>query len=152
MTRRDECPHCGWTPEEQDKLSNDREELLRALRAVQSIPCSIPFQYERSEFEAPERAAKREAFQVGFNAAMQQVYALARAAIDQAQGEPTCESCGAAPATEDNYGEFYCANCTEQREQNRAESAMEVAQGECFRGGEAEAFYREEQERARRLK
>ncbi len=34
-TQRDECPHCGWTPAEQDKLSNDRKNLLDALAEIE---------------------------------------------------------------------------------------------------------------------
>jgi len=38
----DRCPHCGWTPPEQDKLSNDREELLAVLRQIRDAPRTRP--------------------------------------------------------------------------------------------------------------
>lgn len=32
--QHEKCPHCGWTPAEQDKLSQDRADLLAALRLL----------------------------------------------------------------------------------------------------------------------
>jgi hypothetical protein len=34
VSRPLECPHCGWTPAEQDKLAQDRADLLDALSAL----------------------------------------------------------------------------------------------------------------------
>ncbi len=58
-----------------------------------------------------------------------------------------CERCEKRPAVK---GEEYCQDCLD----NMAEAAWDrqMDDGETFRGGEAEDFYREQQEKARRLK
>lgn len=61
---------------------------------------------------------------------------------------PLCD-CGKPVAERDEFQER-CEQCLENHEQNQAEAAYEDSLGECFRGGEAAAFYAEEQDRIRR--
>lgn len=64
-------------------------------------------------------------------------------AVDIARPLRMCDDDCGRPAAHDSD---YCPDCRD----NRAEAAYERSQGDCFRGGEAEAFRAEEQARIQR--
>lgn len=58
-----------------------------------------------------------------------------------------CERCEKQPVSPSCEEGLYCDDCL----QNMAEAAYERSQeGECFRGGEADAYFAEEQARVKR--
>lgn len=60
-----------------------------------------------------------------------------------------CDDCGAAPRIADEYGnDRWCIKCYDRRAERAHDERME--DGEAFRGGEAEAYYREQQARIKR--
>jgi hypothetical protein len=69
----DECPHCGWTPAEQNKLSQDRADLLAALRDL-------------VDFDEPDSVLDQQT-DVRLRVARQEAWDRARAAIAKAEGQ-----------------------------------------------------------------
>ena len=62
-----------------------------------------------------------------------------------------CDRCHERPVAESGSDAWFY-DCCEVCWQNMEEAAYENEQGECFRGGEAEAFYKEQHEKERRMK
>lgn len=67
--RSDRCPHCGWTPDEQDALSNERKELKEMLRRVvdESVSEWPPTPEGREHVERVFSDARRLLAKIGSN-------------------------------------------------------------------------------------